>query len=79
LGNVMGSNIYNALFILGITSIFKPVSVPGSDWFAVDVCVMLLATALLLGLGLWKKKLTRRMGVGFLVTYLVYLIYLGVR
>lgn len=79
LGNVVGSNIYNALFILGITALFRPVSVPGSDWFRIDLLVMILATALLLGLGLVRKKITRHMGIACLVAYLVYLIYLGVR
>ena len=79
LGNVVGSNIYNALFILGITSLFKPLIVPGSDWFRKDVLVMILATALLMGIGFWKKKISRSMGVMFLGLYVAYIVYLGVR
>lgn len=79
LGNVMGSNIYNALFILGISSLLMPIVVPGSDSFGADVLVMILSTALLLFIGWKQKQVTRWMGCVFLALYAAYIIYLGVR
>jgi cation:H+ antiporter len=47
LGNIVGSNIYNILGILGLTAIIHPLDVP-ADLARVDVLVMLGVTALLL-------------------------------
>ncbi len=47
LGNIVGSNIYNILGILGLTAIVHPLDVP-ADLARVDVLVMLGVTALLL-------------------------------
>ena len=69
-GNVVGSNIYNALFILGLTAVFMPVRVP--DGMAEDLWIMVASTAALTGLALWKKELTRWVGVLFLTAYAVY-------
>ena len=76
LGNVIGSNIYNALFILGATALFLPVAVPAS--IESDVVVMTIATLLLLVAGFYSKCIGRKMGVLFLALYIAYLFYLGV-
>jgi cation:H+ antiporter len=47
LGNIVGSNIYNILGILGLTAIIHPLDVP-ADLARTDVLVMLGVTALLL-------------------------------
>jgi cation:H+ antiporter len=47
LGNIVGSNIYNILGILGITAVIKPIEVP-AEIAAFDIWVMLGVTALLL-------------------------------
>ena len=76
LGNVLGSNIYNALFILGATALFLPVSVPIS--VKTDVLVMTAATALLLLIGWRRGKMDRWMGALFVALYFAYIIYTGV-
>lgn len=75
LGNVMGSNIYNTLFILGFTSLFLPVS--ASPSMKMDVLIMTGVTMLLLGIGWWYGRIGKKIGIMFLVSYLVYIIYLG--
>lgn len=73
-GNVVGSNIYNALFILGVTALFMPVMVP--DSMAPDVVLMTLVTAVLIGVAFWKKQFSRSVGFAFLCAYSGYTYYL---
>ena len=76
LGNVLGSNIYNALFILGATALFFPISVPIS--IKTDVLIMTLATLALLAIGWWRGRIGKGFGVLFLASYFAYIVYLGV-
>ncbi len=77
IGNVLGSNIYNILGIMGVTALVGPIPVPASV-LAFDVPVMLAATVLLLAIGWWRGVLGRAVGAGFLVTYIAYTAYLWV-
>lgn len=70
-GNVVGSNIYNALFILGLTAVFMPISVPGK--MGIDVWAMMGATAALTGIAFWKKEFSRPIGLLFLLAYALYI------
>ena len=76
-GNVFGSNIYNALFILGFTALFMPVAVPKT--MSIDMFVMTAATVTLLIVGTKKSEISRLTGGLFLLAYCVYIFYLGVR
>ncbi|MEM7566106.1 MAG: calcium/sodium antiporter [Pseudomonadota bacterium] len=71
IGNVLGSNIYNILGILGVTSLVGPLPVPASV-LSFDVPVMLAATVLLLALGWWRGVLGRAVGASFLAAYIGY-------
>jgi cation:H+ antiporter len=75
LGNVIGSNIYNALFILGVTSLCMPIQIPAGMW--IDMLIMTGVTALMIGIALGYKKFTRATGVIFLISYAVYIVYLA--
>ncbi len=73
-GNVVGSNIYNALFILGVTALFMTVNVPSQ--MTLDVVIMSIVTITLIAIGFWKKQISRPTGALFLTTYAVYTFYL---
>ncbi len=75
-GNVVGSNIYNALFILGVTALFMPVQIP--QGMGMDMTIMSAVTALMIGIALIFKKYTRATGALFLALYAVYIAHLGV-
>jgi cation:H+ antiporter len=75
-GNIVGSNIFNAFFILGITSIILPL--PFNPQANIDVIVGIAATFLLfiaMFIGT-RHKLDRWQGILFVLFYLVYIIYL---
>ena len=76
LGNVIGSNIFNILFVLGISATVNPLTT-GNE-IVVDLCVMMGITILLFGFAL-TKKLDRKMGIIFLSIYVIYLTYLILR
>ena len=74
IGNIVGSNIFNILFVLGTTSLIK--SVPYSTNFVIDGIVA-IAAAVLLFLGVVRKKQLGRMaGIIMLIAYAGYFAYL---
>lgn len=76
LGNVLGSNISNILFIVGLTAMVKPIHVD-AEILRLDAWVM-IGTSLLLGVFAWTgRRISRREGVVFLVLYLAYMVKLA--
>ncbi|MDE7454864.1 MAG: calcium/sodium antiporter [Clostridia bacterium] len=75
-GNVIGSNMFNMLFVMGIAATVNPLTT-GSQ-VIVDAVVMIVVTALLL-VFTQKGKLNRAHGITFLCLYGVYMIYLVLR
>ena len=74
LGNVLGSNIFNVLFILGISALITPLTV-ANQLIRIDVPLMIFATALTLYLG-WDGSLNIMDGAilfGSLIAYLIWL------
>jgi cation:H+ antiporter len=74
-GNIVGSNIYNALGILGVTALVRPLAVP-AEIAAFDIWVMLAATLALLGFALTGWRVTRMEGGALLAAYALYLVVL---
>lgn len=71
LGNVVGSNIFNTLLILGVTALLLPIAVTKENRRR-DVPANLLITALLIGLG-WDGSLSRWDGVILLALFVGYM------
>lgn len=74
IGNVVGSNIFNILFILGITSLIIPINFAPS--FLIDTVISLACAVLLLVLSLKGGKLKRWGGAIMLISYGGYFAYL---
>ena len=74
IGNIVGSNIFNILFVVGLSSVI--VSVPFASAFIVDMIVAIGAGVLLWIFSLHKKKLIPIHGVVFLLAYSGYFAYL---
>lgn len=73
-GNIVGSNIFNILFVVGTAALITPV-VYSTD-FLVDTIVAVGSMALLLVCVLPKKKLGRLGGAVMLAGYAAYFVYL---
>ena len=74
-GNIVGSNIFNVLFILGATSIIQPIDMP-RQIATFDIWVMLAATGLLVYFARTGAKLQRWEGWVFMACYAAYTGYL---
>jgi cation:H+ antiporter len=79
-GNVIGSNLFNTLAVVGLAGAIHPMQVP-AEVLSRDWLLMLLLTLLLFVLGYGRKSLGEksisRLGGGFLVAiYIAYTLYL---
>lgn len=71
-GNVVGSNIYNLLFVQGVTALIRPVAVPPGGH--ADLMVMAALTAALLPLSMYRhRRIGRAGGALLLVAYVAYI------
>lgn len=73
-GNIVGSNIFNILFVVGTASLITPVVYSSS--FMVDSIITVASMALLWLCVCRDRKISRTGGVIMLVSYLAYFIYL---
>ena len=80
IGNVIGSNIFNILSVLGFTALIQPIALSDQALLYVDFPISLLFTLLLIPLmGVLKSdRLDRVEGALLLVSYIVFMIYLFV-
>jgi cation:H+ antiporter len=78
LGNVVGSNIFNCLAVLGLGSVIRPLAV-GSPLFAFEIPVMLVLTVLLLPFARAGRDIDRPIGAGLVGAYLMFLLVVGIR
>lgn len=77
LGNAIGSNLFNILFILGMSSVISPLHV--LDESVID-CLLLTVSAVILYLfARSKKKMTRLEGAICILLYISYTAYLLIR
>jgi len=77
LGNVIGSNVFNVLFVLGIATSISPIAFIMEN--IIDIAILTLMSAFVWFLGWTKQKIDRREGIIMLVIYAVYLVYICVR
>jgi len=73
IGNVVGSNIFNILMILGSTAVLKPVPVPQSA-LQFDFLVMIAFSLVLLPLAWTQRKLARWECGLFMVGYVAFVV-----
>ena len=74
-GNVLGSNVFNVLGILGVTALVSPLPVP-EQIVRVDLWVMAGATALMCWMSLTGRIVTRAEGAVLVAGYAAYLAWL---
>ena len=73
-GNVIGSNIFNILGILGITALVAPLPVPAS-FLHFDLWIMLAAALVIVPIILARGAITRLTGILFTLAYGAYLFF----
>ena len=77
LGNVVGSNIFNILFVLGASAVVTPLPVNGKIF--TDVMIMIALSLLLLLFSRTHYKIGKREGFILLTMYIIYLVFIILR
>ncbi|MFN2306444.1 MAG: calcium/sodium antiporter [Paracoccaceae bacterium] len=72
LGNVIGSNMFNLLAIIGVATLFGPIPVD-QQFLTFDLWIMLGASLLLIPFVFMRRNITRVWGIGFSAAYVAYL------
>lgn len=77
LGNVIGSNIFNFLFVLGVASAISPIAFITEN--IIDIVILVAMSLLVWVFGWTKQKIDKKEGIIMLLIYVVYLVYICVR
>lgn len=73
LGNCIGSNMFNILLVLGLSSVISPIPADASLWF--DVIIMIVLTIFVFITSWIRKAIKRSTGVVLLCIYVSYLVF----
>ena len=77
IGNIIGSNIFNVLLILGVASTITPIAI--SLVTLIDIVFMVSTVILLILMTYKKKEISRYMGIPMVMMYIAYIIFTIVR
>ncbi len=78
LGNVVGSNIFNLLAVMGVVAVVHPIAIP-AQILQFDLWVMVGVTFAFVGIAYFLRRISRLMGLVFLLLYILYVatLYVG--
>jgi len=71
LGNCIGSNLFNILLVLGLSSVINPIAVQGS--MTIDVIFMIALTVVVFLVSLFRKRVSRAYGIILMLSYVAYI------
>lgn len=77
MGNVIGSNLFNIFFVLGISSVINPIQVENA--INLDLLFLLFVTAVTYVFSISKKRISRTEGFVLSGFYFLYLIFIIIR
>ena len=78
LGNVLGSNIFNMLFVLGVTAVVRPIP-SAAQFFRIDIPIMIVFTLFLIPIAKRQSRITKGEGLFFVFAYIIYIGYLALQ
>ena len=76
-GNLVGSNIFNILFILGLSGVVTPLGINGD--VLIDILIMIGVTVFALGAAITFGKVSKKEGFALVFIYAAYLVYIVLR
>lgn len=76
-GNLVGSNIFNILFILGLSGVVTPLGINGD--VLIDILIMVGVTVFALGAAITFGKVSKKEGFALVFIYAAYLVYIVLR
>ena len=75
IGNLIGSNIFNVLAVLGITTLIQPIIIGDNLSHIFESVFVMIFYTLIMGLFLIKKEISRKFGLILFFGYLIYIIF----
>ena len=76
-GNVVGSNIFNILLILGVSSVITPIKLDVTAVY--DTLILVAASIIVYVAAISKHEIKKTEGVMFLLAYLAFFVYILLR
>ncbi len=76
LGNILGSNIFNVIFVLGVSALIQAITVPGGRALQIDLGTMVAFTALFGLFMMTRRRISRAEGSLLVLGYAAYTAYL---
>jgi len=76
-GNIVGSNIFNILLVLGVASTVKPITLPAE--VNIDALICLAVAIVFLLISKYSKKIYRKSGIILILFYVLYIVVLFLR
>ncbi|MEI3218425.1 MAG: calcium/sodium antiporter [Lachnoclostridium sp.] len=76
-GNVVGSNIFNILLILGVSATITPISLDVTAVY--DTFILIIASLIVYIAAISKREIRKAEGAGFLLAYLMFFVYILIR
>ena len=76
-GNVVGSNIFNILLILGVSSFITPITLDVTAVY--DTIILIIASIVVYASAISKREIQRKEGILFLVCYFAFFLYVFMR
>lgn len=77
LGNVIGSDIFNILFVLGIATAISPISFLMEN--VIDIILLIIMSVIVLAFAWTRQQINRKEGILMLLMYAAYMVYICVR
>ena len=76
-GNVLGSNVFNILLILGVAGTISPMTFIMEN--VIDIVILTVASILIYVFAWTKERIDRKEGIVMLLMYASYLVYICLR
>ena len=77
IGNVIGSNIFNILFVLGLSARIS--SIPVNTQTLIDSIILLAISTMCYGFTCFKARIGNKKGIIMIATYIIFMIYIIMR
>ncbi len=77
IGNIIGSNVFNLLLVLGVTSTISPIVINGN--LIVDMLYLLVVSIITYLIMNYRKVLYRKQGIVFTLLYVAYAVFIVIR
>lgn len=78
IGNLVGSNIFNTLIVLGAAGLIRPIEI-SRQLAVIDFWIMMAVSVLFALFALARKQITRKAGFMLTLVYITYIAFLAVR